>query len=593
MDILLLRGFNNYFNRIVKKYTTLADYKSNSASFLEFSGINFNPNDGVVTELYLGSPSQQESSAPLAWDQLGTPDYLICSETVEGTTTIKFRWFVLESERTRDGQYRLALKRDVLAEYYGEIMDAPCYIEKGYIQDKTNTLLLNPENSAVNEIKKDEILLKDQTKCAWLVGYMKKELGKQDVTGILSQDLQNEDVAEDLEFFDCITFINSDTSVEKQPIKTAVVTPSSTRFLFTQRYPSGWVIPNGVSPYEFNLANPNTPFASLGTIGGLPWNNIKTSALYNSHGSWWMSDIFSDTTSDMNNVYNNVSGVKEEGNAVMTALNASTIASNNLFSTAANLLQYNGKYISYHNKVYQLSIQKQPNTSEYLGYFNFNQATIGPLLANFFARFAANISYLSEHQTGDPDTRVTLLYVTNAYSITAVETQLPGSLSVEIPVYSARNCINDDLFDMFAIPYNPDPTTTIYLDSGVPLDSDVSLLMANQIMTKLSIGSAGAGGYDLQLLPYCPMNIVTSGNNILDYKSLDTKAYAEIKDANDNVKSVVLFPTQSNFTKDITCAQKITKTTAISSSDFEAIPEVPAGTTRLKLRTWYTLPDLS
>lgn len=66
MDILLLRGFNNYFNRIVKKYSTIADYKTHSASFLEFTGINFNPNDGVATELILGSPSQQESSAPLA-----------------------------------------------------------------------------------------------------------------------------------------------------------------------------------------------------------------------------------------------------------------------------------------------------------------------------------------------------------------------------------------------------------------------------------------------------------------------------------------------------------------------------------------------
>lgn len=166
MDILLLRGFNNYFNRIVKKYTTLANYKSNSASFLEFTGINFNPNDGVVTELILGSPAQQESNAPLAWDILGTPDYLICSETSNGTTTIKFRWFVLESERTRDGQYKLALKRDVIADHFDEIMSAPCYVEKGLITDVSDPLLMNSEGSRVNQIKQNETLLKDATKCA-------------------------------------------------------------------------------------------------------------------------------------------------------------------------------------------------------------------------------------------------------------------------------------------------------------------------------------------------------------------------------------------------------------------------------------------
>lgn len=65
MNILLLRGFNNYFNRIVKKYSSLADYKSNSASFLDLANINFNPNDGVATELIIGSVDQKENNAPL------------------------------------------------------------------------------------------------------------------------------------------------------------------------------------------------------------------------------------------------------------------------------------------------------------------------------------------------------------------------------------------------------------------------------------------------------------------------------------------------------------------------------------------------
>ena len=51
MKILLLRGFNNYFNRIVKKYSTLDDYKENSDSYVEFTDINFNPNDGVGPQL--------------------------------------------------------------------------------------------------------------------------------------------------------------------------------------------------------------------------------------------------------------------------------------------------------------------------------------------------------------------------------------------------------------------------------------------------------------------------------------------------------------------------------------------------------------
>jgi hypothetical protein len=66
MNILLLRGFNNYFNRIVKKYSTIDDYKNNSSSFLDLANINFNPNDGVATELVVGSVNQLEDNKPLA-----------------------------------------------------------------------------------------------------------------------------------------------------------------------------------------------------------------------------------------------------------------------------------------------------------------------------------------------------------------------------------------------------------------------------------------------------------------------------------------------------------------------------------------------
>ena len=62
MNILLLKGFNNYFNRIVKKYSTLADYKDHSAEYLEFTNINFNPNDGVATTLIVGGPTQLDTT---------------------------------------------------------------------------------------------------------------------------------------------------------------------------------------------------------------------------------------------------------------------------------------------------------------------------------------------------------------------------------------------------------------------------------------------------------------------------------------------------------------------------------------------------
>ena len=181
MNILFLRGFNNYFNRVVKKYSTLDGYQNNSASYVSFANINFNPNDGVVTELVLGNESQKENNIPLDWENIGTPDYCVCFEqtTIPGTppvttSTILSRWFVLESERLRSGQYRLALKRDVVAEHFDTIKESPCFIEKGIVNSVDNPLLFNKESMTYNQIKTDEILLKDDTQCGWIVGYIPK-----------------------------------------------------------------------------------------------------------------------------------------------------------------------------------------------------------------------------------------------------------------------------------------------------------------------------------------------------------------------------------------------------------------------------------
>jgi len=179
MNIFFLRGFNNYFNRTIKKYSTLQDYKDRSQGYLDLENINFNPNDGVVTELIIGNPNQLEDKKPLAWDILGTPDYAICYE-LEGNPTvpvIKFRWFVLESERTRNGQYRIALKRDLIADHYDNIMNAPCFVEKGYVNDFTNPLLYNNENMTYNQIKQSETPLKDSTESGWIIGYVAKNFG--------------------------------------------------------------------------------------------------------------------------------------------------------------------------------------------------------------------------------------------------------------------------------------------------------------------------------------------------------------------------------------------------------------------------------
>lgn len=184
MNILVLKKFNNYFNRKLIKYSTLADYKAASSSYKEVLNVNFNPNDGVRTELVLG---QGQIGDFFDFEKTDTADYLICY-TVSGTEvdpvlTIENRWFITEVQRTRAGQYSFRLKRDSLVDNFNSLLGCPAYIEKGMLDDD-DPYILNSEGITFNEIKSDEQLLKDNTNSAWVVCYC----GKKDASGEI--DLQ-------------------------------------------------------------------------------------------------------------------------------------------------------------------------------------------------------------------------------------------------------------------------------------------------------------------------------------------------------------------------------------------------------------------
>ena len=72
--------------------------------------------------------------------------------------------------RTRGNQYKLELKRDGISDKYSQIVNAPCFIEKGTI-GSNDEAIYNSENMAFNQIKTEENLLKDATGVGWIVGY--------------------------------------------------------------------------------------------------------------------------------------------------------------------------------------------------------------------------------------------------------------------------------------------------------------------------------------------------------------------------------------------------------------------------------------
>lgn len=95
------------------------------------------------------------------------PDYLL---VVDGEEIVS-RWFVMSAKRERGHQYRLILHRDVIADYSDDILKSTAYIKKALIPD-SNPLIYNSEGMSFNQIKQYEDLLYDKTGTPWIVGYV-------------------------------------------------------------------------------------------------------------------------------------------------------------------------------------------------------------------------------------------------------------------------------------------------------------------------------------------------------------------------------------------------------------------------------------
>lgn len=134
MVTLQVFNYNNYYNRQLKRSDVLENY---GTPLYELSGVNFNPNDGITTEQDLGNLLVQYS---------GLGNYLL---VVEAPNTIVSRWFIIEVKRNRGGQYKALLKRDVLADYYDQIIDSDLYLEKTTLPI-SNPLIFNTEGMLFN-----------------------------------------------------------------------------------------------------------------------------------------------------------------------------------------------------------------------------------------------------------------------------------------------------------------------------------------------------------------------------------------------------------------------------------------------------------
>ena len=523
MNLLILKGFNNYFNRKIKKYIELQDYIDNSMKYYDFKNIDFNPNDGVSTSQVIGSENQKEIGGPepepLKWETEGSPDYLIAytQETFDETviTTIHSRWFVLESVRTRYGQYQLKLRRDTISDNFESLLSCPAFIKKGTVSDD-NPLIVNDEGVRVNQIKTSETLLKDGSNSAWLVGYLEKQTSPTGITVQVPVDkpgyITLEDIAEetgvDIDVLSSILTDDKDNQV---------------RFINDNIEVVGWLNYAEGTSLEVKVVAGSKNF-----LQSLSYSSSKTE--YHSR----YQDCFA----------KGVGPYPENHTFWKEALNPTTIKDNwetlthHPFLTRAVYnklleLQQNKTLIYKNGLYYQVKIGTSTvqNTGE--TYFDGSESAIFKTPCDNYCErintFTGN--NIMERLSGG---KVFINYnelTANIYLSDDISDVNVSKLNINMA--STRNPLYTQPYDMFAIPAND-----IIASKGseeFEMVGSYGLNSAIAIIEKLTQAKV----YDLQLLPYCPIQEMLNNNKLyldtfeegFDYDWIDyTGDYLDYKD---------------------------------------------------------------
>ena len=165
-NVYAIKGFTSYFDRKVRRLESFGDYVSDREYWASLL-VHFQPNDGInASVVFLLSTDEVE-----AISKTGTPNYVIVCDM---TNVVQSRWYVMECVFIRECQYELKLRRDVVADYMESVLLAPCYMDRGPLS-KDSPFIFNREDISLNQIKVKELLIKDESESAWIVGYVSSD----------------------------------------------------------------------------------------------------------------------------------------------------------------------------------------------------------------------------------------------------------------------------------------------------------------------------------------------------------------------------------------------------------------------------------
>ena len=567
---LLLLHYNNYFNRIIKKKDTIADYKAADADYKEVSNINFNPGDGVNTSLVLGLG--QTGALFESDDEF---DYLVAYEVVGNANVISSRWFILEQDRTRSGQYELTLKRDVLADNYADVLNSPIFLEKGFINDVNDPLLYNSESMNVNQIKQLEVPLMDETKSGWVVGYIpsdafpKTEPDSDRVQKKVTVPMSADYTVNGLSSWSYWKYCSSNPNYK-------FMSDNTGKRKVTVKIRSERIYADSGASAKCDMITADYTFYPNSNDAGT-YSQKNSGSITTSSGTWnypqWYQD-YGPVTFKQGGINSSVCGKifdpVRNNSAFNKALNAILGTDISIGDTSA-LRRLQDKIIldSSTNTYYKINIisASEGNPITVTSSISGGQTALNAL------KNAMN--YISG-TGGTLQGTYTTFTASNSSTSYAIQLTNVG-VSFYVNLNSDRAHLNDAPYDMFCIPFS-DTLKLKYGTTEFTCSKNVAISMATEIGRDLGSNTV----YDVQLLPYCPNRtlVVKSGSpsTVLDLTGVK---YDLIKESVTNhPQSAVIWCTESTFQVPITTETQVV--------EFKPTEDAPA---KITTETYYSIPS--
>lgn len=421
----------------------------------------------------------------------------------------------------------MSLLRDVLADFRDEILAKPMFIKKGWINSVNDPAVLNDEDMTFNQIKKEELPIKDKSGAAWYVGYLSKDLKTDKTITATSPSIVSSGSYDNKDQYPYVVYDASNPYISEDYSDFIVNFYTQDSGLFsTTSYVQGWDR-NG---------NAKTPWVQNGYSTNDKVNSMFAYGVLAKSGSDGVKYTGGDYRAAAFHIW---SKAQEAGDWVVKAR---SLTKAHTTSEVASLLREQDKIYKLGSSYYKVSVAAYPikRTIVVQNGDVFARTILG--YAN--SQGGYNINSINSYA-------VRISYQTTGYVVSLTQV---GNATADFTIYSNRAHLNNEAFDMFAIP----ATACRMIGTEAYTNPDLCRNMVAGIIEALPKGEGGSQLFDVQLVPYCPFpdHILSddSGEGINLSKIPNTdgiKNYQTIRIGSEDIYGLILFASSNEFRKTV------------------------------------------